>query len=71
MTVRTVAFLTQDFTPNTRPPLPGGCAYYRCFLPMQAVGVDARMGYPAWTSEAGFGVCRLRRLRSLVSTLWC
>lgn len=56
MTVRTVAFLTQDFTPNTRPPLPGGCAYYRCFLPMQAVGVDARMGYPAWTGEAGFGL---------------
>ena len=56
MRARTVAFLTQDFTPNTLPPLPGGCAYYRCFLPMQSIGIDARMGYPAWTGDAGFGV---------------
>lgn len=51
-----VAFITNDFTPNVVPPLPGGCGYYRCFLPMQAVGVDARFGLPAWTGQDGFGV---------------
>ena len=53
-----IAWITQDFSANTNPPLPGGCAYYRCFLPMSAVGKRAAtsMGYPAWTGEDGFGV---------------
>lgn len=52
----TVGFVTRDFTPDLIPPLPGGCAYYRCFLPMQTLPVETRLGYPAWTGEAGFGV---------------
>lgn len=54
-----VAFLTTDFSPGTNPPLPGGCAYYRCFLPMQSIaqgGFEARLGYPAFTGEDGFGI---------------
>lgn len=56
----TVAFLTRDFSPGTSPPIPGGCAYYRCFLPMQAVGVPAQMGFPAWTGADGFGLMASR-----------
>lgn len=55
MTV-SMAFLTYDFSPGSNPPIPGGCCYYRCFLPMQAVGVEARLGMPAWTGQDGFGI---------------
>ena len=51
----TVAFLTRDFTSKI-PPIPGGCAYYRCYLPMLAVNKNARMGLPAWDPIRGFGV---------------
>ena len=51
----TVAFLTSDFTSRI-PPIPGGCAYYRCYLPMLAIGNNARMGFPAWDPIRGFGV---------------
>ena len=51
-----VGFLTKDFSEGASSLIPGGCAYYRCFLPMQASGQDSRMGLPAWTAETGFGV---------------
>ena len=31
----TVAFLTYDWSWGTKPLQPNGCAWYRCFLPMQ------------------------------------
>jgi hypothetical protein len=37
-------------------PLPGGCSYYRCYLPMYATKCDCALGYPAFISERGFGV---------------
>lgn len=52
----TAAFITTDFSPGSIPPIPGGCAYYRCFLPMQAMRIEARLGLPAWTGEDGFGI---------------
>jgi hypothetical protein len=54
-----VAFLTTDFTldPATRQPIPNGSAYYRCVLPMYSIRpIPAKMGYPAWLPERGFGV---------------
>ena len=53
-----IAFVTKDFSAYTSPPIPGGCAYYRCFLPMMAISglVEVKMGFPAWESDAGFGV---------------
>lgn len=51
---RSVAFLTRDFSPGSD--IPGGCSYYRCMLPMQASGLRAAMGLPAWTAQTGFGV---------------
>jgi O-antigen biosynthesis protein len=51
----TVAFITRDFTSKI-PPIPGGCAYYRCYLPMAVIGAQSRMGLPAWDPIRGFGV---------------
>ena len=52
-----VAYLSGEWT---RLPgdglIPGGCTYYRCYLPMHAARFDAAMGRPAWTSQYGFGV---------------
>ena len=48
-----VLFLTRDF-PVKIPPVPGGCAWYRCYLPMHVVG--GVLGEPLWTPEWGVGV---------------
>ena len=48
-----VLFLTRDFPVKT-PPIPGGCAWYRCYLPMHVIG--GVLGEPLWTPEWGFGV---------------
>jgi hypothetical protein len=53
-----IAWLTHDIHPNPVPGkswIPGGCAFYRCFLPMRALGFRT-MGFPAWTGQDGFGV---------------
>lgn len=52
-----VAYLSNEWTrlPNEGL-IPGGCTYYRCFLPMHAARFDGAMGRPAWTSQYGFGV---------------
>lgn len=54
-----VAFLTTDFSPNTRPLQPGGCAWYRLYLPMtevQRYGFTIGMGIPDWSLAHGFGL---------------
>ena len=48
-------FITRDFTgifPNL---IPGGCAYYRCYLPMAATG-NRSLGRPVFDPMRGFGV---------------
>lgn len=52
-----IAFLSGEWTrlPNEAL-IPGGCTYYRCYLPMHASGMQAAMGKPAWISQYGFGV---------------
>lgn len=56
--IESICYVTKDFSPNSSPPLPGGCAYYRCFLPMMSMKdrVAVKMGFPAWELDAGFGV---------------
>ena len=54
-----VAFLTTDFSPHTNPLQPGGCAWYRCYLPMVALrdhGWQVGMGIPDWDHGRGFGL---------------
>lgn len=53
-----VAFVTNDLSPMANGRLqPGGCAYYRCMLPMNVLrGQDAVFGPPIWTGTTGFGV---------------
>lgn len=53
------AFLTYDLLENKtglgKGFVPGGCGFYRCLLPMRAIGANA-MGHPAWDPNKGFGV---------------
>lgn len=52
-----VAFLTRDL--QGIPLLPGGCAFYRCYLPMHALaahGHRVSMGFPVYDPIRGFGV---------------
>jgi glycosyltransferase involved in cell wall biosynthesis len=51
-----VAFITTDYSGKWPYMVPGGCAYYRCLLPMSVAGVKGRMGLPAWDPKQGFGV---------------
>lgn len=52
-----VAYLSNEWTRLPGEALiPGGCTYYRCWLPMHAAGYDSALGRPAWTSQYGFGV---------------
>jgi len=50
------AFITNDYSGKFPYMVPGGCAYYRCLLPMSVAGVKGRMGLPAWDANQGFGV---------------
>lgn len=50
----TVGFLTYDVHKTPDGVVPGGCAFYRCLLPMTVVG--GRLGLPAWDPMQGFGV---------------
>ena len=57
MMAESVCWITYDFSPNSHPPLPGGCGYYRCYIPMMTMpDIAGRMGRPAWTAHDGFGV---------------
>jgi len=51
-----VAFITTDYNGKFPYVIPGGCAYYRCLLPMTVAGIKGRMGLPAWDGNQGFGV---------------
>ena len=53
------AWLTTDFSPGIYPLQPGGCGWYRSFLPMRAVselGFETGMGIPDYNIEKGFGL---------------
>ena len=52
-----VAWLATDFTQiPSGPIIPGGCSYYRCFLPMNSIGYDSMFGLPAFDAIHGFGI---------------
>ena len=51
-----VAWLATDFTMIGHAVVPGGCSYYRCFLPMHMCGFPSEFGPPAFDAMHGFGV---------------
>ena len=51
-----VAFITEDLASWDGKWHPGGCAYYRQMLPMNAAGPHAMFGRPAWSAQHGYGV---------------
>lgn len=56
----TIAFLTFDWSFGTKPLQPNGCAWYRCFLPMQELKKtgewETGMGFPGYNDKYGFGL---------------
>jgi glycosyltransferase involved in cell wall biosynthesis len=55
----TISFLTYDWSFGTKPLQPNGCAWYRCYLPMQQLKKDkyeTGMGFPGFNKEHGFGI---------------
>lgn len=51
----TTAFLTNDFvSTGTGLMVPGGCAYYRCYLP--ATTINGHLGRPTYDPNRGWGV---------------
>jgi hypothetical protein len=55
MPVSRFGFISGDLIKWGEGPMPGGCAYYRCILPMMTVP-EPCFGPPAWTADRGFGV---------------
>lgn len=58
-----IGFLTTDlqvgeYSGNI---VPGGCAYYRCFLPALVSGQRSRLGFLAWDGDKGFGIRETER----------
>lgn len=51
-----IAFISTDFFRNPQGIVPGGCAFYRCYLPMNVSRRNSRLGYPAWDGVKGFGI---------------
>lgn len=51
-----IGFLTTDLYETPDGVTPGPCVFYRCLLPALTLGVQARVGYPAWDGVRGFGV---------------
>lgn len=55
----TIGFLTYDWSFGTKPLQPNGCAWYRCYLPMQQLKKDkyeTGMGFPGFNDNHGFGI---------------
>lgn len=55
----TIGFLTYDWSFGLKPIQPNGCAWYRCYLPMQQLKKDtyeSGMGMPGFNEEHGFGI---------------
>ena len=52
-----VAWLTRDFTGYRPNVTPGGCAFYRCYLPMAVLNWrGCALGFPVYDPIRGFGV---------------
>jgi len=54
-----IGFLTYDWSFGLDPIQPNGCAWYRCYLPMQELKKDkyeSGMGIPGFNKEHGFGI---------------
>lgn len=53
-----IGFLTNDWirTSLNDQIIPGGCTYYRCYLPATVSGQRANLGRPVWDPMRGFGV---------------
>jgi len=52
-----VSFLTFDYTFNSPPAYPNGCAWYRCYIPSRKLADDGwrtGMGIPAFDEKYGF-----------------
>ena len=55
----TIGFLTYDWAFGLKPIQPNGCAWYRCYLPLQELKKDkyeSGMGLPGYNDEHGFGI---------------
>ena len=55
----TIGFLTYDWSFGLKPIQPNGCAWYRCYLPMQQLKKDkyeSGMGMPGFSPEHGYGI---------------
>ena len=55
----TIGFLTYDWAFGTKPIQPNGCAWYRCYLPMQELKKDtyeSGLGMPGFNDNHGFGI---------------
>lgn len=55
----TIVFLTYDWAFGTNPLQPNGCAWYRCYLPMQELkkhGWETGMGFPGFHPDHGYGL---------------
>lgn len=51
-----VAFISTDFTGTFPAIIPGGCCYYRCYLPAFTLKEKTAVGLPAFDPIRGFGV---------------
>ncbi len=52
----TIGFLTYDWAFGLKPIQPNGCAWYRCYLPLQQLKKDkyeAGMGMPGYNDKYG------------------
>lgn len=57
--MKSVCFLTFDWSFGTDPLQPNGCAWYRCVLPskeLKNIGWQTGVGIPGWNDEHGFGL---------------
>jgi len=54
--MRHIAFLTRDFVRLQTAYIPGGCAFYRCYLPMAVLKNQCAIGRPTYDPIKGFGV---------------
>ena len=55
----TIGFITYDWSFGIKPIQPNGCAWYRCYLPMQQLKKDkyeSGMGMPGFSDKHGFGI---------------
>jgi glycosyltransferase involved in cell wall biosynthesis len=59
MSKPTIGFLTYDWSFGLKPVQPNGCAWYRCYLPMNELKkgkYESAMGIPGFNKDHGFGI---------------